>query len=57
MAAIRATRRPIQDGVERSNVRICRMSQFPGAPAEHWFRIPAAQDLNVVPHPGGVEKP
>jgi hypothetical protein len=34
MATIKARRRPIRDGVERSNERNCRISQVPLAPAE-----------------------
>jgi hypothetical protein len=37
MATIRANRRPIRDGVERSNKRNCRMSQLPSAPANKRF--------------------
>jgi len=43
IATIKARRRPIRDGAERSNKLNCRISRIPRAPAEQPFREEGAE--------------
>src|SRR5260370_10531044 len=55
MATIRARRRPIRDGAERSNELNFRISQSPSAPAETIVPRREAQNKRMVPPERRVE--
>jgi hypothetical protein len=54
MATIWASRRPIRDGVSRSNERNRRISQAPCAPADNWS-VKIAPEQEIMDCGGHVE--